>query len=289
MNVIGDDDAQEDRPGASEQIEPELSDGEYEKSISNSENDEEELDKEVASMTKDVADGQLDDQDVDPEESRGLGPKSILRKVSKYEKSEGEMGAKRVQALRSTMSMSSQGQNQFQNSSPQMQQVVRRASMAQMSPMGNPGLPPQVQRTASMSMTSGDLGFNPYGQPTQQQMMNQQAMMGSQQQLNQYDMVRPHHMQHPGHVPTPPDQIYDVPRNMTMGSHMGSMVGSQMNASQLGGSQMGGSQVGGSQIGGSQMGSQVGFSHGRQGSFMSSKSHPSHQMNDFNMQQQQQR
>ena len=92
-------------------------------------------------------------------------------------------------------------------------------------------------------------------------------------------MVRPHHMQHPGHVPTPPDQIYDVPRNMTMGSHMGSMVGSQM----------GGSQVGGSQIGGSQMGSQVGFSHGRQGSFMSSKSHPSHQMNDFNMQQQQQR
>ena len=130
MNVIGDDDAPVERPPVTEQIEPELSDGEYEKSISNSENDEEELDKEVASMTKE--DRQIGGEMEDP---RDLGPKSILRKVSKYEKSKGDAGAQRVQALRSSISMNSQ--NQFQpgvgTPSPQIQQVARRGSMAQMS------------------------------------------------------------------------------------------------------------------------------------------------------------
>ncbi|CAG5089819.1 Oidioi.mRNA.OKI2018_I69.PAR.g12361.t1.cds [Oikopleura dioica] len=139
-------------------------------------------------------------------------PKSILRKVSKYEKGQApsmnRMGLQSSLSMRSTNLPTASALNQMNSSG-----IVRHASIAgSMTGSQMMMMPPNssVQRTPSMNLE----GFN-------QQMMLQQMMT-----QGNYDMVRPSHQFSPA-IATPPDSTYDVPRPSYPGSHVGSFVGSQ--------------------------------------------------------------
>lgn len=143
-------------------------------------------------------------------------PKSILRKVSKYEKGQtpntSRMGLQSSLSMRSTHLPTASALNQMTSSG-----VVRHPSIAgsmtssQMMMMPVP--PNGVQRTPSMNVES----------------FNQQMMLQKMMTQGNYDMVRPAHPYSPA-IATPPDSTYDVPRPSYPGSHVGSFVGSQVMA-----------------------------------------------------------